>query len=167
MAGDNIRTDGLRRILRRPKVSFSLRMAPMIDMVFLLLIFFLVAVRWRPQEDFIPFRLQSAQGATVTLARPEPLRVFISVTQKGCLVDIGGVQSVEIESDSFDAGLAELMEKITSVMNEQKRYADDPVSIICAPDVKSLYWVRICNVFYGMNFTDITFPVGQWDGIEN
>ena|SRR4030042_1650595 len=167
MAGDSIRRDGLRSILSRPKVSFGLRMAPMIDIVFLLLLFFLVAVRWRPQEDFIPFRLRSAAGTTVTVARPEPLQVYISTTPQGCLVDIGGVQSLQIESASFDAGLAGLMEKVALVMDQQKRYADDPVEIICSPDVKSLYWVRICNVFYGMKFTDITFPVGQWEGGEN
>jgi biopolymer transport protein ExbD len=32
--------------------SFTLRMAPLIEIIFLLLIFFLVTANWRPKESF-------------------------------------------------------------------------------------------------------------------
>jgi len=55
-------------------------MAPMIDMVFLLLIFFLVAAKWRPQEDFLPFQLPLAHAQEQRIGKPEPLMIHISAT---------------------------------------------------------------------------------------
>ena len=167
MDGDSIRKDFLLESLKEPKSSFTLRMAPMVDMVFLLLLFFLVAVKWRPQEDFIPFNLPAAQGASATLARPEPMQIYIQATAGGCRVDIAQIQPELINEQTMETDLAELMEKIKYVCIEQKRLADDPVEIICEPDVKSQYWVRICNVLYGMKMTDITFTVTGWQGGEN
>ena len=95
MEGDGIQKDGLRRFFTRPKHSFGLRMAPLIDLVFLLLIFFLVAVKWRPQEDFIPLRLPAAQAQVAGIARPEPLRIHISSIEEGCLVRIGLDQTAQ------------------------------------------------------------------------
>jgi biopolymer transport protein ExbD len=167
MEGDGIRKDFLIKTLSGPKAPFTLRMAPMIDMVFLLLLFFLVAVRWRPQEDFIPLNIPSVEAASIGLARPEPMQIHIRATADGCQVDIAQAQSVQINEQTMETNLAELMEKIRLVLLEQKRLADDPVEIICEPDVKSQYWVRICNVLYGMKITDITFAVTGWQGGEN
>jgi len=182
MEGDGIQKDALRAFFPRPRRSFGLRMAPLIDLVFLLLIFFLVAVKWRPQEDFIPLRLPTAQAQGPGVGRPEPLRIYISSIETGCLVRIGlppprvflsktragrdaeagQGQTVQINTQTMEGDLAELMEKIEEVLAAQKRLTSDPIEIICEPDVKSEFWVRVCNVFYGMRMTDITFPMTQW-----
>jgi len=164
MEGDGIQKDTLRRFFTRPKHSFGLRMAPLIDLVFLLLIFFLVAVKWRPQEDFIPLRLPAAQAQVSGLGRPEPLRIHISSLEEGCAVRIGVWQTVQINSQTMERDLARFIEKIEQVLAEQKRLVSDPIEVICEPEVKSEFWVRICNVFYGMKMTDITFPMTQWQG---
>ncbi len=164
MEGDGIQKDAIRRFFPRPKRSFGLRMAPLIDLVFLLLIFFLVAVKWRPQEDFIPLRLPAAQAQVPDIGRPEPLRIYISSIEKGCLVRIGLDQTVQINNQTMERDLARLMEKIEQVLAAQERLTSDPIEIICEPDVKSEFWVRICNVFYGMRMTDITLAMIQWQG---
>lgn len=164
MEGDGIQKDTLRRFFTRPKHSFGLRMAPLIDLVFLLLIFFLVAVKWRPQEDFIPLKLPAAQAQVAGIGRPEPLRIHISSVDDGCLVGVSQGQTVQIDSQTMERDLAQLMEKIEQVLAEQKRLTSDPIEIICEPEVKSEFWVRICNVFYGMGMTDITFSMIQWQG---
>lgn len=164
MEGDGIQKDALRHFPPRPRHSFGLRMAPLIDLVFLLLIFFLVAVKWRPQEDFIPLRLPAAQAQGSVVGRPEPLRIYISSIEDGCLVKIGQSQTVQINTKAMERDLLELMEKIEQVLSAQKRLTSDPIEIICEPDVKSEFWVRICNVFYGMRMTDITFPMTQLQG---
>lgn len=162
MEGDRIQKDVLRPLFLRPRPSFSLRMAPLIDLVFLMLIFFLVAVKWRPQEDFLPLKLPAVQAQTAGIGRPEPLRIYISSTREGCFVKIGQIQTTKITRQSFETDLVELMKKMEEVMIAQGRVASDPIEIICEPDVKSEYWIRICNVFYGMKITDITFPMTQW-----
>ncbi len=164
MEGDGIQKDALRRVFARPKHSFGLRMAPLIDLVFLLLIFFLVAVKWRPQEDFIPLKLPAAQAQVPGIGRPEPLRIHISSIEGGCLVRIGLDRTAQINSRTMEGDIARFIEKIEQVLESQKRLTSDPIEIICEGDVKSEFWVRICNVFYGMKMTDITFPMTGLQG---
>ncbi|MBW8001038.1 MAG: hypothetical protein FVQ80_03345 [Planctomycetes bacterium] len=140
---------------------FSLRMAPMIDIIFLLLIFFLVAAKWRPQESFLPFQLPTAQADMATIAKAEPLLVYIIATETGCKVSMGQTETIEIQDQSIEENLAALMEKMKNTMIEQKRYTSDPVEIICQPDVKWEYVSKIYNVFFGAGLTDITFTMTQ------
>lgn len=152
MPGDVFNSAFVRRRRR-----FSLRMAPMIDMIFLLLIFFFVAAKWRPQESFLPFQLPTAQAQEHRLGKPEPLQIHIFATQTGCQVQIGQSHSVRIDNQTIEAGLVVLMEKIEDSLSAQKRFAADPIEIICGPQVKWEYMAKIYNVFYGAGLSDITF----------
>lgn len=58
-------------------------------MIFLLLIFFIVAGKWRPDEDFLPLKLPTADAQQQALAKPEPLEICIFNTETGCRVQIG------------------------------------------------------------------------------
>jgi biopolymer transport protein ExbD len=151
----------LNRALRPRKTVIGLRMAPMIDIIFLLLIFFLVAAKWRPKEDFLPLRLATAGVSDAPVARPEPLLIQIIQTDAGCSVQIGSSDAVEISSQNPEAGLAEMMTKTRRCLLDQKRYASDPVEIICAPNVKWENLARIYNVLAGMGLSDITFRMTE------
>lgn len=148
---------GLRR------AGIGLRIAPMIDMIFLLLIFFLVAAKWSPQEDFLPLQLPTASANAVvqSTVKPEPLTIQITPTNAGCRVQIGSSHAVDIPSQSPEQGLASLMEKTRQCLLEQKRYASDPVEIVCAGKVNWENFVRIYNVLCGMGLTDITFQMTE------
>lgn len=139
--------------------GLALRMAPMIDMIFLLLIFFLVTARWRPQEDFLPFKLPTAEAGA--MVRPEALEVDISATAEGCLVRIGRSEVVRIEDPNIGQGLAALMEKMEGRLRAEKRYSGDPVEIICSPEVRWEHLAKIYNLFYGAGLTDITFRMTE------
>ena len=145
------------------KSSIGLRIAPMIDMIFLLLIFFLVAAKWSPQEDFLPLQLPVANAGTVAqnTVKPEPLIIQITPTSTGCRVQIGLSHSVDIPSQNPEQALASLMEQTKLCLSEQKRYASDPVEIICAGKVKWENLAQIYNVLYGMGLTDITFQMTE------
>ncbi len=56
MKDGSVRKDILSRLNGGRQSSFALRMAPMIDMISLLL-FFLVAAKWRPDENFLPCQI--------------------------------------------------------------------------------------------------------------
>jgi len=155
----NNKTNNLDRpILRRSGVG--LRMAPMIDMIFLLLIFFLAAAKWRPKEDFLPLQL-SASGIQIPVGRPEPLLIQIAQNDVGCRVQIGSSYIVDIPAQNPDEGLVVLMEQTRQCLLEQKRYAADPVEIICGSKVKWEYLAKIYNVLFGMGLTDITFRMTE------
>ncbi len=147
----------------------SLRMAPMIDIIFLLLIFFLVTAKWRPQESFLPFQLPKADAGYVQFGKPEPLVIGISATDTGCSVQIGKVGGIEINDTNIQAGLTGLMKKMQECFTEQKRFATDPVEINCGPAVRWEHLARIYNIFYGAGINDITFTLtehsddGQFD----
>lgn len=145
---------------RRGDGTFALRMAPMIDMIFLLLIFFLVTADFRPQEDFLPFQLPSAAAAALPIGKVEPLAVYIADIDRGCQVRIGD-EVVELRQQSVEKDLAVLIEKLRDVMNRQRRTTSDAVEIICLPAVKWDYLAKIYNVLYGFGMTDITFRMTE------
>ncbi|MFC1675612.1 biopolymer transporter ExbD [Planctomycetota bacterium] len=149
--------ENFRRLFASRRRRFSLRMAPMIDVIFLLLIFFLVAAKWRPKEDFLPLQLASGLTQDPQAGKIEPLTITIEPTQDGCQVQIGLSQSVQIHQEYIEADLAELMETVKETLHEQKRFASDPLEIICHGQVKWDYVEKIYNVFYGIGLNDITF----------
>ena len=153
--------DAFNRLFSNRRRPFTLRMAPMIDMVFLLLIFFLVAAKWRPQEDFLPFQLPLAQAHEQRIGKLEPLIIHISATESGCHVRIGQFDAVQIENQTIEANLAVLMEQIEKCLLAQKRFATDPIEIVCAPEVKWEYLTKIYNMFFGAGLTDITFRMTE------
>ncbi|MEM6330791.1 MAG: biopolymer transporter ExbD [Planctomycetota bacterium] len=61
--------------------SGSLRMTPLIDVVFLLLIFFLVATRFEQEERDMDVKLPQASEAEPTIFRGK--EVFVTVTSAG------------------------------------------------------------------------------------
>ena len=136
-------------------------MAPMIDMIFLLLIFFLVAAKWRPKEDFLPFQLPAAQAQDHRIGKPEPLIIYIFATEAGCNVQISQFYTVQIENGKIEANLAVLMEKIEKCLLAQKRFATDPIEIVCGAGVKWEYLAKIYNMFFGAGLTDITFQMTE------
>lgn len=148
-------------VLTSRRRSFTLRMAPMIDMIFLLLIFFLVAAKFRPQEDFLPFQLPAAHAQYRTIGKPEPLTIHISSTHSGCLVQISRLHTAQIENENIEADLVVLMEKIRDCLLTQKRFVTDPVEIVCDADVKWQHLAKIYNLLYGAGLTDITFEMTE------
>jgi len=161
MEEESMQRDIFRSVFSRRKRLFALRMAPMIDMIFLLLIFFLVAAKWRPQEDFLPLRLPVAQAQERRIGQAEPLIICIFATHTGCQVQIGEFGPVQVENENIEADLALLMEKTRDCLIAQKRFADDPIEIICGPEVKWDHLAKIYNMFFGAGLTDITFAMTE------
>jgi len=158
---DSTQQDALNKVFATRRRLYNLRMAPMIDMIFLLLIFFLVAGKWRPDEDFLPLRLPTADARQQDFAKPEPLQIYIFATQTGCYVQIGQHQTVQIENETIEANLAGLLQELRASMLAQKRYASDPVEITCAAEVKWEHLAKIYNLLFGAGLTDITFQMTE------
>lgn len=146
----------MRRLHSKRRANFALRMTPMIDVVFLLLIFFLVTAKFRPAESFLPFGLSAGQAQGPQLSKAPPLAIYVFAVPAGCRVQIGQDQTVRIEQPTAEADLATLAETIADVMHRQRRTCNDPVEIICQADVQWQYWANIYNVLFGMGIKDIT-----------
>lgn len=157
MRTESLKTSYLSNLFTRRRFNFTLRMAPMIDIIFLLLIFFLICAKWRPQEHFLPLQLSTAGAAEMPLVRAEPLVIHITSDEPGCGVRIGQSALVRIRRDEIEQDLLSLVERLQAVLAAQHRFASDPVEIICEPQVKWDYFARIYNVLYGVGLADITF----------
>lgn len=158
---ESIQKGFFNQIFTSRKRAFALRMAPMVDVTFLLLIFFLVAAKWRPEENFLPFQLPVARGQDRQFGKPEPLTIQIWATQTGCQVQIGYLGTVQLEDEKIEENLAALMEQIRQCLLEQKRYVSDPIEIVCDADVKWEHLAKIYNTFFGAGLTDITFAMTE------
>jgi biopolymer transport protein ExbD len=156
---ESLRRDIFEKVFSGRRGGLTLRMAPMIDMIFLLLIFFLVAAKWRPQEDFLPLRLPAAEAQPSGVGRPEPLIIHIFAAETGCQVRIGQLQTVQINNKNIEADLPVLIDGIKQCMLAQKRFTSDPIEIICEPQVKWEHLAKIYNTLFGAGLIDITFAM--------
>ncbi len=157
MRTESLKTNHLAGLFARRPFNFTLRMAPMIDIIFLLLIFFLVCAKWRTQEQFLPLQLSTAGAAEIPPVRAEPLIIHITSYEQGCNVRIGQLTNIRIRQDQVEQDLLTFVEQLQTSLTAQHRFTSDPVEIICEPDVKWDYFAKIYNVLYGVGLTDITF----------
>jgi biopolymer transport protein ExbD len=138
--------------------NFGFRMMPMIDMLFLLLIFFLLTLQFRPVESYLPFQLPGANTNGVQFGKAEPLTLNLrTYGSTGCSIQIGQAKSIMINTVSMDADLAAAANRIRAVMNEQKRTASDPVEFVCDRGIEWQYIAKLYNILFGMGIKDITF----------
>ena len=75
----------------------SLSITPLIDVVFLLLIFFLVATRFAEEDQELDVLLPSAADAKPLVAKPKLL--FVNIDDQGRYYFDGAMQSVDVLND--------------------------------------------------------------------
>jgi biopolymer transport protein ExbD len=149
---------GLRKQKRR---SFGLRMTAMIDVIFLLLTFFVLTAKFRPPEEFLGLSLGANSATATNFSIIEPLTLQITSKNDGCGVQIGQSSLCEISSETIDEDLAGFAESLAAVLAEKKRNTGDPIEIICAEEVEWDYLVKIYNVLQAAGADDITFAVNE------
>jgi biopolymer transport protein ExbD len=164
---ENIQKALHERLSEGKKRSSSIRMTAMIDMVFLLLIFFLVTAKWRPPEHFIPLKLPSAEAIEQRIGAAEPLIIRMSEIPDGCLIQLGLDETIQISNETMERDLLFLLDRVNACLVAQRRFISDPVEIICAPNVKWDYIAKVYNMFYGAGITDITFEMTEQNPDES
>ncbi len=152
-------------LLRKQKQRwFGLKMTPMIDVIFLLLTFFVLTARFRSPEQFLPILLSSANAGEAASRFIEPLEIYISATENGSNLEFGAgnkFESVSIEHGRVNESLALFAEELRDMFESQKRTADDPIEIRCDDDLKWDHLVKIYKILYGMGAGNITFVINQ------
>ncbi|MCK5564303.1 MAG: biopolymer transporter ExbD [Planctomycetes bacterium] len=144
--------------------QFNLRMTPMIDVIFLLLTFFVLTAKFRSPEQFLPILMPEAVAETVRLEIVEPLLIDITDLGHGCDVRFGAgdkFQSVQLNPEAIEASLAAFANGFRDLLVRQNRTAVDPVQIQCDDTVKWDVIVKIYNVLYGLGVSDITFGLNE------
>jgi len=139
-------------------------MTPMIDVIFLLLTFFVLTAKFRTPEQFLAIKLPAANAAVERFGPIEPLIISISGEEGNCLVQIGQLRTVRIEGARYAEGLADFANKLMEVLDLQKRTAGDPIELRCDDYVRWDDLVKIYNVLQATGISDIAFQMtGQGD----
>jgi len=146
----------------KKRSNISLRMTPMIDMIFLLLVFFLVTAKFRPQEDLLPMQLPAPDTAVAAAdILVDPLIISLSTKIDHLRIDIDNSKTFKIPDGDPDAALATFASEILSLYSAQNRVATDPVELDCDENLSWKHLVKVYNVLFGMGMTDITFPLTE------
>jgi biopolymer transport protein ExbD len=133
-------------------------MTPLIDIVFLLLIFFVCASIGQIRDSLLPTEL--AAGGIASTEQPEPERpfgevwLFLSRTDDGrTLVQINeGGQSFDVNTGEY-----ERFRQVISSLSEQA--AEIPVNLDIAPDVPLGDMIRVYDACYAAEFRSVNFAI--------
>ena len=139
----------------------ALRMAPLIDVVFLLLIFFLVAANWHKEEKFLPLNIESAAEGRTQPGIIEPLILRIVQQSDGCFVRTDADELTCLRQENIEAGLEQLVANMAGCLEAKKRTTADPVEIVCDGNVSWENIAKIYNVLYGSGISNITFQLTE------
>ncbi|OPZ97084.1 MAG: Biopolymer transport protein ExbD/TolR [Planctomycetes bacterium ADurb.Bin412] len=144
---------------RQATRRMQLQMVPMIDVVFLLLIFFLLSANFRSKEGFLPAELprQIVHGRQMEM---EPLLLRVtSQADGGCRIQIGPQPAILIEpqAETFDA----LSRKLQTVLSDQGRRLDDPIKILPTEHTKWDHVVKTYDAIWQINAHTIIFAAVQ------
>ena len=136
--------------------GIKLNMTPMIDVVFLLLVFFVTTAKFRPQEGRLPMLLPPPQGGQAgEFSLIEPLVIKLDTQGGSLIVEIEGRQFVY--DDVTTPALVSLGDELTSIYVSQKRNSQDPIELDCGQTLSWEHLVKFYNLMYGMGATNITF----------
>lgn len=135
--------------------SNTFRMTAMIDVIFLLLIFFLLTAKFRPAEDFLPVNIPAERVASPLAV--EALAIKVDQIDSGCSISISD-QKINF-SDTLDR--SKFREMVESVLNSNNRYLSDPIEIVCGEDVSWQNLVIVYDTLYGAGLTDISFQIAD------
>lgn len=147
---------------RRARADIGLKMAPMIDVIFLLLTFFVLTAKFRRTEAFVPLQPpEEASSESVSII--EPLIVELKAAGGECQVRIGTEQEMVLPSQGAPEVFSVLSERIEQVCRRQQRRADDPVELICGDEVPWDSVVKVYDVLRVLGLNRITFVMTDAD----
>lgn len=150
-----------RRMVRDPRARarVSLSITPMIDVVFQLLIYFLLTAGFMGNERHLraempPERTEPAEGRPLTL-ESDPLVIRVSRGAAGPRIELGAELAAPRDSADLERILRDAM-----VSPERPRgffAADHPIRIAAAPDVPWQDVVEVFNAVVAAGYRSVAF----------
>lgn len=136
---------------RRPNPKAEVAMTPLIDCVFLLLVFFMVSTTFHKQEADISFALPGVASQSDSIAIPDEQIIQISRT--------GNVFLNDLEYDAPDIPNMPELVKTLSLFRQTADANNVPAMITIAPDdgVKQQRVVDVLNACAAARVSNVTF----------
>lgn len=142
-----------RRRHSRGSATVALQLAPMIDLTFLLLIFFLVTARFEPAEGVLASDLPRDVGAPGVALPISPIVVRLATSGVGH-------DDFTIRIDHFEnvpTGLSDLTQTLRGIQDQPGFDAKTPVVIVAEDEVKWDHVVACWNAAVAAGYEKIAF----------
>ena len=144
-----------RRARGRGGETLSLNLISMIDIVFLLLIFFMLQMRFHRLEGILPIKLPKTQGLTASREVPmSPLRVTVRQVGDG---PTDYVVSIDQMAPPLPQNFIDLYVRLRQVQETEGYSAETPVVIAPQGEVKWDHVINAYNAAVRARFTRIHF----------
>lgn len=143
---------------RRGRAWPGLRMTPMIDVIFLLLTFFVLTAQFEHPEQALP--LVFGEHSAMETRMPSALEMSILPSAEGCTVKLAEQEVLVITSERPEEGLAALAEQV----RRTAAAADGvqmPIRLHCDDAVSWDLVTKIYDVLYGLGARDIAFIIKE------
>ena len=142
---------------RHRRISMGLRMTPMIDVIFLLLTFFLLTAKFQDTEQLLPVFVGNTTPEPV-MANDTPLAVYVQTGPDGYRLSVADHPSIPLDAQRPQQALLLLAREVQQSLQAMgavpiEVYYDDAVSW----DVV----VKVYDVLYTMGTENITFRIDE------
>ncbi len=141
--------------VRRGKMSIGIRMTPMIDVIFLLLTFFVLTAKFQEPEQILPILMGTANAQSRQTVQT-PLAIHVKPTAAGCIVEFENSSGIELAGQDVGPGLLKLTQNLQKTV---KNGANRPIELYCDDAVPWDVVVKIYDILYALGARDITFRI--------
>lgn len=142
---------------RKHRVSMGLRMTPMIDVIFLLLTFFVMTAKFQDPEKHLPVMVAKA-GPPPAAAEDRRLKIFVEADAAGCRLRVEDRPPIQLSEVNPSESLLVLARK---VRRELEATGPVPVELYCGDAVSWDIVVKVYDVLYALGLQNITFRIEE------
>jgi biopolymer transport protein ExbD len=141
----------------RNRVSMGLRMTPMIDVIFLLLTFFVMTAKFQEPEQLLPV-IMGKTGPHPIVAPDTLLTVFVKADPSGCLLQVNNRPAIRLFDGNPQESLLVLARK---VRQELETTGPVPVELYYDDAISWDIVVKVYDVLYALGLQNITFRIEE------
>ena len=139
----------------RSRISVGLRMTPMIDVIFLLLTFFVMTAKFQEPEQRLPVIVGKTPSQAVA-TQQMPLKVFVETAPSGCSLRVENRPAITLSSENLQESLLVLARKVRQALETT---GPVPVELYYDDAIEWDIVVKVYDVLYALGLEDITFRI--------
>ncbi|MCE5186038.1 MAG: biopolymer transporter ExbD [Planctomycetaceae bacterium] len=140
--------------VRRRRTGVGLQMTPMIDVIFLLLTFFVLTSKFKEPEQV--FKIDVTKGGQAAISDGAVLRVAVEKTSGGFLLKVANKPEIFMDEAAPGDGLLLLVKKTQETVQAGGPRA---VDLYCRDDIPWDAVVKVYDTLYAAGLKDITFRI--------
>ena len=142
---------------RKRRLSMGLRMTPMIDVIFLLLTFFVMTAKFQEPEQLLPVIVGKTTPQTAVV-QDTLLKVFVEPSPSGCLLRVQNRPVIKLSDENPHESLLVLARK---VRQELETTGPVPVELYYDDAISWDIVVKVYDVLYALGLQNITFRIEE------